>query len=102
MSKVITILLLILAAVYWSQTQKLKSMAIRAAKTRCKEAGVQFLDHTVVHSRRKFVKDSGGRWRLQREYQFEFTSTGDNRYKGTVKFLGTHPVSTDLEAFPIN
>ena len=102
MSKVITILLLILAGLYWAQTQKLKAMAIDRARKRCKESGVQFLDHTVVHSGKKLVKDQSGRWRLQRVYLFEFTSSGENRYQGKVIFLGSHPASTELEAFPIN
>ncbi len=102
MTKVITLLGLILAGIYWAQTQKLKSLAIRAAKQRCKQAGVQLLDHTVVHSKRRFVKDLNAKWRLQREYQFEFTSTGEQRYLGKVVFLGAHPVSTELEAYSLN
>ncbi len=59
MSKVITILLLILAGLYWAQTQKLKAMAIQMARKRCKESGVQFLDHTVVHTGKRIMRGAG-------------------------------------------
>ncbi|WP_196138829.1 DUF3301 domain-containing protein [Aliikangiella sp. G2MR2-5] len=102
MSKVITLMLIALAALYWAQTQKLKSIAIRAARHRCRQAGVQFLDHTVVHSRKRLLKDKLGKWRLSREYTFEFTSTGEARFQGKVILLGKQLHSLELETFPIN
>ncbi len=102
MSKVITLLCLVLVALYWSQTQKLKSLAIRVARLRCREAGVQLLDHTVVHSKRKLTRDSRGYWRIRREYQFEFTSTGEQRYHGKVILFGNQPTAVELETFSIN
>lgn len=102
MSKVITILLLGFAAYYWSQTQKLKALAIQAVRRRCREAGVQFLDHTVVHHRRRIRRDEQGRLGLEREYLFDFTSTGESRYQGKVILFGKSVVGIELEAFPIN
>lgn len=102
MVKVITLLALILGAVYWAQTQKLKSIAIRTAKNRCREAGVQLLDHTVVHNRRMLKKSESGAWRINREYCFEFTSTGEQRYTGRVVLQGQHVIDTELEPFSIN
>ena len=102
MSKIITLILLGLVAYYWWTTQKLKATALRAAKQRCQQAGVQLLDHTVVQSKLRFVKDSSRRWRLERQYSFDFTSTGEHRYHGKVALLGGYIASVELDAFTIN
>lgn len=102
MSKVIALLGLGFIAYYWSLTQKLKSIAIRAAKLRCREAGVQFLDHSVVQAKLRLAKDRQRRFGIQRHYQFEFTSTGETRYFGKVIVQNSHVVDIELEPFSIN
>ena len=102
MSKVIALLLLGLAVFYWSLTQRYKSLAVRAGRSRCKEAGVQFLDHTVVHDKKSLIKDSQGNWRVARKYLFEFTSTGEQRYQGTVVLIGNYVAEIELEPYSIN
>ena len=102
MSKVITLLGLVAIAWYWSNTQKLKQFALNASIKCCKESGVQFLDHSVVMHRFSFMKNTHNRWKLIREYHFEFTSTGENRYTGRVLLQGHHIVKTELEPYTIN
>jgi len=102
MSKVITLLLIALAIWYWSYSQKVKQLALKAGMKRCNEAGVQFLDHSVVLHRFTFAKKHNNKWGILREYRFEFTSTGENRYTGRVIMQGYHPVSTDLEPYSLN
>lgn len=102
MSKVIGIIALGLLAYYWSLTQKLKSLAVFAATRRCQEAGVQFLDHTVVFNRHVWFKNSEGKRRLQREYLFDFSSTGEQRYQGKVILQSHHIVAVELGAYSIN
>lgn len=102
MSKVITLILLGLFAYYWWITQKLKTLALRAARQRCQQAGVQLLDHTVVQSKLRLTKDNRNHWRLERQYSFDFTSTGEHRYHGKVALLGGYVASVELDAFSIN
>ena len=102
MSKVITLIVLGFIAYYWAMTQKLKNAALRAAKMRCRDAGVQLLDHTVVQYKVRLSKDTLGRRKLEREYRFDFTSTGEHRYHGKVIIQGKHVVATELEAYSIN
>ena len=102
MSKVITIIALGLLAYYWALTQKLKTTALQAARYRCREAGVQLLDHTVVQNKIRLVRSSSKRWQVERVYSFDFTSTGEHRYQGTVTLHGKHVIATELEAFSIN
>jgi hypothetical protein len=102
MSKVIAIITLGLIAYYWSYTQKLKAYAVRGAKKRCNEAGIQFLDHTVVYSKIYWHKNDLGQRRLQREYLFDFTSTGEERYVGKIYLQAHHVVGVELGAYSIN
>ncbi|TQV88957.1 DUF3301 domain-containing protein [Aliikangiella coralliicola] len=102
MSKVFGIIALALVAYYWAYTQKLKQLAVSAGRQRCQKAGVQFLDHTVVQNGLKLNKGANGRWGIYREYIFDFTSTGEQRYQGKILLLGQHIVSTELEPFSIN
>jgi len=102
MSKVIGILAIVLIGIYWAHTQKLKSRALTAARKRCDVAGVQLLDHSVVFHRFALARDSNNRLRLQREYLFEFTSTGEARYQGKVTLLGQQVGDTELQAYSIN
>jgi len=101
-AKVITLLILGFIAWYWSYSQKIKQLALRASVKRCKEAGVQFLDHSVVLHRFAFKKNKADRWKMIREYRFEFTSTGENRYTGRVVLQGGYVVSLELEPYNIN
>jgi len=102
MSKVITLLLLLLGVWYWSYTQRAKTLAIAAARKRCMESGLQFLDHTVVQRRLAFYRDENKRWYLAREYQFEFTSSGEKRYQGCLRLLGQRVLDIELEPYSIN
>ncbi len=102
MSKVITLLLLGFIGWYWSYSQKIKQLALRASLNCCKKSDVQFLDHSVVLHRIGFRKNQSNQWKLIREYHFEFTSTGENRYLGRVIMQGHHLVSTELEPYTLN
>lgn len=102
MIKVVYLIGFGLIVYYWSLTQKLKQVALKAAYVRCKEAGVQLLDHTVVHSKLRLRTMVGRGLCCQREYSFEFTSTGEERYLGRVIIHGGQVVSTELSAYLIN
>lgn len=102
MSKVISLLVLAFVVYYWSYSQKLKQLAVQAARKRCLDVGVQFLDQTVVQTRISFAKDANKRWRTQRKYLFDFTSTGEQRYQGQVIIQGAFVVDVELQAYSIN
>jgi len=44
---------------------------------------------------------AGGRLGLRRTYHFEFTSTGDQRYRGILVLIGMQLRSIELEAFKL-
>lgn len=71
----------------WYKNLAYKDLAYRSALQFCREADVQLLDQTIVLRSIRPVKNSQ-QWYLRRHYQFEFTSTGADRYKGNITLLG--------------
>jgi hypothetical protein len=72
----------------WLDSLKVREAAVRAAKEVCVAEGLLFLDDTVAISALKLARDDGGRLRIQRAYEFEYSDTGNNRLKGSVVMLG--------------
>lgn len=82
--------LLALAALAWLWLDSLRArdVAIDAARAACAAEGVQLLDATVAISRLALGRDEDGHVQLKRAYDFEFSSTGDNRLRGSIVLLG--------------
>ena len=72
----------------WLDSIKVREAAVAAAREACAVEGLMLLDDTVAIAGLKPVRDTDGRIRLQRSYEFEFSDTGDNRRKGSVVLLG--------------
>lgn len=94
---VVLLLMAGVAAGIWWQLRELKERAYQAAKAHCDQVGVQLLDYNVCDSQWRIVRDRPGRLTLQRSYQFEFTSTGDERYSGRVEMVGQRVITVQLE-----
>lgn len=73
-----------------------KERVRKAASRHCEQLGVQLLDDTVVLVRTRLKRDSRGQVRLQRSYEFEFTSTGEHRYSGIAILHGQRIVQIQL------
>ncbi len=57
-------------------------------------------DYVAFHS--IFVqRDEQGCFRLLRSYRFEFSSTGNERYNGTITLAGRQPCKIQLEPYRI-
>lgn len=93
------IFLLILAAWYFWAGMAAKDRVRRAVKAHCSEAGVQLLDDTVMLIRTRLKRDRRGHIRLRRQYEFEFTSTGERRYGGTAVLHGQRISEIHLSPF---
>ena len=92
--------LLVLFGAYWWNAQGVKHRAFTEAKKHCQKMDVQFLDDSVVLKRLRLSK-SGGNLHWQRCYQFEFSSTFDDRYTGEIILLGRQVVKIDLGIYRI-
>ena len=89
--------------VIW-QTLGLHDRAVVTAKRHCARQGVQLLDDTVALKRLRPKRSSSGAMSISRCYEFEFTSTGERRYLGTMEMLGRRLLHIDLEPhqMPLN
>ena len=74
---------------YWLKARELKERVFNLASARCEELGLSLLDQAVVLKKLSIARDRKGRFRLLREYQFDFSSTGEDRYKGMIRLIGT-------------
>ena len=89
------LVILISAFLYWLDSIRAKEIATDRSRDACKKVLVEFLDETVA------IKKIRLRRNFYREYQFEFTSTGEHRYKGVVKLLGKHLLDIEMEPYKI-
>lgn len=97
LSDVFIIFLLAAAFYMWWRNASIRERALQAAKQHCKNLNLQFLDDSVA----------GKHWRptwyhgqpcIRRTYQFEFTSTGQARYTGSITYIGN--LQTDIWVSP--
>jgi len=84
MSELIALLLLIAGIWYWQDTAIAREIALRQCRRSCRELGLQLLDQTVERTRSHLIRINGGPRVLRREYRFEFTTTGEQRYVGFI------------------
>lgn len=89
--------LVTLVCMHWWQGQKVKEIALRHTRLYCKEQSLQLLDDSIGLRAFWFKRDEGGRLRSWRSYVFEFTATGDDRYRGRIILLGNKVTSIQLE-----
>lgn len=82
---------------FWWQGDRIKNLALQQVSRSCQQQGLQLLDQTLVLRGLWLVRSPNGILALRRRYQFEFTSTGQARYRGEIVLLGQHIVSLEME-----
>ena len=88
MLELLGLIVLILLGWLWFDSLKAREAAVHAAREACEAEGLLFLDDTVGIASIKPARDSEGRLKLQRAYDFEYSDTGNNRIQGGVIMLG--------------
>lgn len=79
-----------------------KELAVKAAEKHCEHMQVQFLDQTVFLKKLSFKRNASGQLGFMREYYFEFTVSGEDRYFGRVFMLGNRMESVNLDPHRIH
>ena len=69
---------------FWLDSLKAREAGIVAARRACQREGVQLLDETVVGHGLRFARNDHGHVVLRRGFDFEYSVSGDDRYRGTV------------------
>lgn len=82
---------------HWWNAQGIKHRALSAVKEYCDKIDVQLLDDGIALKAFWLKRDPRGNMRIWRSYQFEFSSTGNERYRGVVILLGSVVQSIDAE-----
>ena len=73
---------------YWSDSLRTREQALRICADACQQMNVQLLDQTVAVRKLSIGRDVGGRLRLRRDYGFEFSIDGAERFRGHAVLLG--------------
>ncbi len=83
---------------FWWQGDKIKATALQHLYQYFREQDLQLLDQTIVLKGVRPHRGDSGSLQLRRRYGFEFTSTGEERYKGLIELSGRKLLSIELEA----
>ena len=96
--------LLLIAGVilFWYRGLAVRERALAAVRRHCDEMNLQLLDQNVALRSLWIGRNAEGRLALRRRYNFEFTSTGDERYQGSVSFLGHRFEAIRTDAHRLN
>jgi len=95
--EILTIALLIALGWFWLSSLRVREHALAAGRLACAKIGMQFLDDTVALKRITLARNTLGQLRFARLYRFEFSSTGDNRQLGSIRTLGEHVESVEMD-----
>jgi hypothetical protein len=87
---------------YWLLAIRSKELAVSAAERHCEQMQVQFLDQTAFLKKVKFKRNDKGHLGIMREYYFEFTVTGEDRYFGHVFMQGNRLQQVNLDPHRIH
>ncbi|MCP5208020.1 MAG: DUF3301 domain-containing protein [Hahellaceae bacterium] len=96
LSDLFIIAVLAASAAYWWKAREIKERALFSVKQYCEKNTVEFLDESLVLTGIGFSKNVRKQWKLRRTYRFEFSSTGEYRYYGTITMLGKQTSSIEL------
>lgn len=86
---------------YWWSSISAYEIAYKEAKVVCQRMKLQFLDDTLDVIKLRLCRHQKGYMQICRVYEFEFSSDGNNRYKGYVTLSGLKYETLDMEAYTI-
>lgn len=93
--------LTLVAIVIW-QNAGFRDRALLMAQRYCERRDVQLLDETIAFRGMGLGRDNRGNWGIRRTFEFEFTATGERRYRGQLVMLGARLVDAELQAHQIH
>jgi hypothetical protein len=80
----------------WYDTIRAREVGVRAARESCAREGVQLLDDTIAFRSLRLARNDKGHMALRRVYDFEYSGSGNDRYRGSVMLLGDEVVMLDV------
>ncbi|MBF7728902.1 DUF3301 domain-containing protein [Pseudomonas sp. N040] len=99
----VALLMLFVAAAAWLwRGHGIREQALLLARRHCEKIDIELLDENVALQGLRLLRDRQGRRRLAREYNFEFTVTGDQRLHGRITLFGRQLASIELDPHPFS
>jgi Protein of unknown function (DUF3301) len=96
LTAILLLLALLAAAWFWNDSLRARDRVITTCFRLCSEVGVQFLDETVSLSRLRIQRGTSGSLEFARRYAFEYSGSGNDRWKGYALLSGLHIDSVQL------
>jgi len=84
-------------AAYYYSGLRTRELAVAAARSHCVTLQLQLLDQSVSLRSTKIHADRKTLLAVQRDYEFEFTATGEERYSGKICMLNKTPKTIWLQ-----
>lgn len=81
---------------FWYDTIRAREAGLQVARATCQREGVQLLDDTVACRSTRLARDDNGRMVLRRVYDFEYSGSGNDRYRGSVMIMGKDVAMLDV------
>ncbi len=78
------------AGLYFFSAIRVRELAIQAVAQASRRDDFQLLDQTVHIQKLSLSRDSEGRWRIWRQYRFDYSLDGVERRQGHVMMLSKH------------
>ncbi len=76
------------ASLYFFSSIRIRELALQAVGRAARHDDYQLLDQSVHLRRVSLSRDPEGRWRVWRQYRFDYSYDGVNREQGYVIMLG--------------
>lgn len=83
---------------HWWRSRDAKAYALMYAAQRCQQLDLQLLDQSIVLLKIRLQRSDSGWLQWRRDYGFEFSSTGHERYPGTLTMTGNRLLGIELAA----
>jgi len=93
---------LALVWMFWAVQQRARNIALMQVRKECGAEQVQLLDDTLVLEGIRPGRTSMGKFCIERRYGFEFSSTGEYRYRGTIILAGRRVKQLSMAPHRIN
>ena len=96
--ELIFLLCLVLGSWFWIACLRARELATAEAQAVCEREGVQLLDQTVSCRSIRPARNTLGRLTLKRTYEFDYSSSGFDRYAGMLVLMGDDVALLDVSA----
>lgn len=102
MTELLLIFFIAMMVGLWWHFEIMHRFALAAVRRHCQELDVQLLDQTVVLRGLRLRRSGSSLFGLVYKYHFEFSTTGERRYKGSTELIGRRLSTIEMEAHVIH